>query len=142
LFVTRLARPWSVANAIAYRSYGSLLLVWQLMRVVLSCGSRSARNENPNYWLQFFAERNCQITTTITNATKQKTMRKTVLVQRLVLAESSVGNEACLPFTKSKNMSLPLPILVSPLDFEPFAGLSLIVLSFITQRLQESTLWR
>ena len=69
------------------------------------------------------------------HVTMQKMMRKTASVQRLVLAGSSVDNEARPPFTKSRNMSLPLPILVSPLDFESFVDLLPIVLPLIARRL-------
>lgn len=76
-----------------------------------------------NCWLQFFAVKNFQIAATMTHVTKQMMMRKTPSVQRLVLAGSSVDNEAHPPFTKSRNMPLPLPILVSPIDLESLADL-------------------
>jgi hypothetical protein len=76
----------------------------------------------------------------MTHVTKHTMIRKTGSVQRLVLAGSSVGNEARPPFTKSKNMSLPLPILVSPLDFESFADLLPTVRPFLLDD-YKSALW-
>jgi hypothetical protein len=68
-----------------------------------------------------------------THVTKQMMMRKAGSVQRLVLVGSSVDKEARSPFTKSRNLSLPLPILVSPLDFDSFADLSPTVRPFIAR---------